>query len=278
MSIVVCRKRVYTDNRNLISGGLVAHIGIKTADGKFYPITTDDGISKKLLRLIPAREHQTSVQIDLYRGNPDTAISDSEYIGSLLLERIEPEQDGSRRIELVLQYDDNHDLSATATDLGSGSYQSFSVSLDALSGSAEFDIPDFPIEDEQADSVFVDSFPEYDSEEESEFERELESGLEDSDVFDSSMPEPPSFESESLGSGFAVSSADDDSFPEEYEAEDDPLVVRKLPVWFLVLIALIVLAAAGLIAFGIFLLVRGSAAAALESSLPVLLAWISAIG
>ncbi|GAB6089296.1 Hsp70 family protein [Spirochaeta dissipatitropha] len=256
----------------------MAHIGIKTADGKFYPITTDEGTSKKLLRLIPAREHQTSVQIDLYRGNPDTAIADSEYIGSLLLERIEPEQDGSRRIELVLQYDENHDLSATATDLGSGSYQSFSVSLDALSGNTEFDMPDFPVDDEQTDSVFVDSFPEYDTGEETDFERELESGLEDSDMFASSMPEPPSFESESHDSANVVSSDEDDSFPDEYESEDEPPVVRKLPVWFIALIALIVLAAAGLIAFGIFLLVRGSAAAALEGAMPVLLAWITAIG
>ncbi|AFG38759.1 Hsp70 family protein [Spirochaeta africana] len=265
----------------------MANIGIKTADGGFYPIFGDDEVANKRVRLAPAREHQSSVQIDLFRGDSDE-VAGAEYIGSLLLEHIEPTADGKREIELKLRLDTQHDLQATANDLGSGSYQSFSVNLDTLNESGGFDIPDFSLDDDQIDDVMIDGGLEdiddasanLDLSMDDDFERELEAGLQDSNLEpDAELPEPPRFEVE-----------ENDGFHPEYDPYEDEEVpagaasrrplkaVRRLHPIAKAIILLIVLAALGLIGFGIFLLVRGENLPAPQSLLPVLIAWTAAIG
>ena len=47
-------------------------IGIKLADGSFYPIMKDGSVEKKALDVTTVQDNQTKVQIDLYRSETDS--------------------------------------------------------------------------------------------------------------------------------------------------------------------------------------------------------------
>lgn len=121
-----------------------ATIGIKTADRKFYPVLHEQGSQRRRVVLTTVHESQTSAQIDLYRGQGDS-FENPEYVGSLLLEDIEPQMKGEPDIQLQLELDEDGNLSASARELRSGSYQSLSLRLESLTTSGVYDIPDFEI-------------------------------------------------------------------------------------------------------------------------------------
>ncbi|MCK7480293.1 MAG: hypothetical protein M0C28_25790 [Candidatus Moduliflexus flocculans] len=56
------------------------NIGIKLANGQFYPILEDGKPARKRLVVTTVKDDQPSVQIDMYRGSGETAASAS-YIG-----------------------------------------------------------------------------------------------------------------------------------------------------------------------------------------------------
>ncbi|MFW5800430.1 MAG: Hsp70 family protein [Spirochaeta sp.] len=262
----------------------MANIGLKTADGGFFSIFSDQEPGKRKVRLIPAREHQSSVQIDLFRGDSND-IAESEYIGSLLLEHIESTEEGTREIELVVAIDRNSDFQATAKDIGSGSYQSFSVNLNAVNDVGGFDIPDFSLDDDQIDQVVVDSSDQdtdplsmdMDMEipADDRLGRELEAGLEEDISEDAGLPDPPRFTANEDVVPYS------DSYGQEDQAEEPvkPFKeVRRLHPVAIAIIVLIVLAALGLIGFGIYLLVRGESTSALKTVRQIKIAWDSTIG
>lgn len=121
-----------------------ATIGIKTADRKFFPVLRGQGSLKRRVVLTTVHESQTSAQIDLYRGQGDS-FENPEYVGSLLLEDIEPQMKGEPDIQLQLELDEDGNLSASARELRSGSYQSLSLRLESLMNNEVYDIPDFEI-------------------------------------------------------------------------------------------------------------------------------------
>ena len=47
-------------------------IGIKLADGSFYPIMEDGVPQKKLMELTTVQDNQTTASIDLYRSESGT--------------------------------------------------------------------------------------------------------------------------------------------------------------------------------------------------------------
>ncbi|THB66083.1 MAG: hypothetical protein D6B26_03145 [Spirochaetaceae bacterium] len=264
----------------------MAHIGIKTADGGFFRICEEDQEVKKRVRLVPARENQTSVQIDLFRGDA-ASVSEAEYIGSLLLEQVEADEQGERKLDLILKLDPEGNMQATVTDLGSGSYQSFSVNLNSLDEAGGFDIPDFSLDDDQIDQVSVEGVHDdldemsFDAGMESEaddFERELEEGLlEDGDNIEpaADLPEPPRFDQsydDRMDSEF-------DSYGEDIEDDDEEepyQEVKKLHPLLIAGIVLILLAAIGLASFGVFLLLKAEATPplqAMRSGCQQLIAW-----
>ena len=53
-------------------------IGIKLADGTFYPVLEEGTPKKRMLDLTTAKDNQTKVQIDLYRSENGT-MEDAEY-------------------------------------------------------------------------------------------------------------------------------------------------------------------------------------------------------
>jgi len=119
-------------------------IGIKIADGSFYPILDELGKGKKRLIVTTVKDNQASVQIDLYRGMGED-IADASYVGSLVIDNIEPAPKGEPNIELVVGIDDEGNLNASARDRVTNEKQSLSISLESLSEEGIYEIPEFEL-------------------------------------------------------------------------------------------------------------------------------------
>jgi len=165
-----------------VSDTTTGTIGIKVADGAYYPILQEGSSAKKRLVLTTVKDNQPSVQIDLYKGRGDE-IEDAVYIGSLVIEDIEPAAAGEPEIELTLGLDSENNLSATAGDKSTGDTQSLSVSLESLDNLGIYDIPEFDLEEEfspedvlsrEEETRLRDDYPE---DEPSILPRERRSGL-----------------------------------------------------------------------------------------------------
>jgi hypothetical protein len=128
---------------------MAAKIGIKLADGTFLPIMDGDSSASETLELTTVRDNQRSVQINLFKKEDDA--SDPLYIGSLIVEDIHEKSAGEPTIELKLALDKDKNLSAEAVDKDSGSHQALRVSLETFADQA-FDDLDFDLSSETADA------------------------------------------------------------------------------------------------------------------------------
>ena len=121
---------------------MAAKIGIKLADGTFFPIMDDDFSASETLELTTVRNDQRSVQINLFRKEDD--VPEPAYIGSLIVEDIHERAAGDPTIELRLSLDEQKNLSVEALDKDSGSHQALRVSLENLTdqsfGNLDFDL------------------------------------------------------------------------------------------------------------------------------------------
>jgi len=136
-------------------------IGIKIASGEYYPVLeSGQAGKKKKLILTTVKDNQTSVQIDVYKGD-GKEIADAAYIGSLVIENITETAKGEPEIELILGIDADENLTATAGDLATGERQTLSVSLESLSEEGIYDVPEFELDENFADEEFdEETFPE----------------------------------------------------------------------------------------------------------------------
>src|SRR6056297_3008351 len=166
-------------------------IGIKVADGSFYPIL-DEGIAqKKRLVLTTVKDNQESVQIDLYKGRGEE-MEDAAYVGSLLIENISPDKQGNAEVELVVGVDEEGNLESVAQDKRPGAKQSLSVGLKDLDETGLYEVPDFSFEEEpDVEDIFGD---EVEAEGEGELSRELSDEIaEESDFTEFNEPEMEDF-------------------------------------------------------------------------------------
>jgi nucleoid-associated protein YgaU len=128
---------------------MASTIGIKIANGEFYPIIEENSTVKKRLILTTVHDKQRSVQIDLYKSFTKT-MADALYIGSLVVENIKPKPKGEPSIEMVISSNMNGDITADAIDMDTtarGEHQVLSVSLKSLDESnRDLEIPDFELE------------------------------------------------------------------------------------------------------------------------------------
>ncbi|MGD9939909.1 MAG: Hsp70 family protein [Clostridia bacterium] len=129
----------------------MAKIGIRLADGKFYPILEDGEPVKKRLVVTTVKDDQASVQIDVYR-KADEDVSGNSYIGSLIIENIPPGAKGSPDIRLDLGLDEHGNLNAYALEEATGEHQTLTVSLRALAEEEKYEIPDFDFQEDEAGS------------------------------------------------------------------------------------------------------------------------------
>jgi nucleoid-associated protein YgaU len=128
---------------------MVAAIGIKIANGEFYPIIDENSNVRKRLVLTTVHDKQHSVQIDLYKSYTRT-MADGLYIGSLVVEDIKGKLKGEPSIEMTISCDAEGHISAEALDLDTGSgghHQYLSVSLKSLDeNNRDIEVPDFELE------------------------------------------------------------------------------------------------------------------------------------
>ncbi|MCL2381743.1 MAG: Hsp70 family protein [Treponema sp.] len=129
---------------------MVSDIGIKIANGEFYPILGENSTVKKRLVLTTVHNNQRSVQIDLYKSYTRTMV-DALYIGSLVVEKIKPRPKGEPSIELIISSTSSGEVAADAIDMDTsvrGEHQTLSVSLKSLleSDTLDAEIPDFELE------------------------------------------------------------------------------------------------------------------------------------
>lgn len=127
---------------------MAASIGIKIANGEFYPILEEGASVKKRLILTTVHDGQESVQIDLYKSE-SRSMSDADYIGSLVIEHIAPKPKGEPSIEMIITSKDSEELVAEAVDLDAPNEterHQLTVSLKALDQADTYELPDFELE------------------------------------------------------------------------------------------------------------------------------------
>lgn len=122
-------------------------IGIKLANGEFYPIVGEKGDSAKRLVLTTVKDDQQTVHIDLYRGD-DGDFGNPSYLGSLVIDGISERPKQVPDIELTLAVDESGELKARAADRESGASRSLTVSLTQGVSEPEFTMPDFELDTE----------------------------------------------------------------------------------------------------------------------------------
>jgi pyruvate/2-oxoglutarate dehydrogenase complex dihydrolipoamide acyltransferase (E2) component len=128
-------------------------IGLKLANGEFYPVLEDGEAARKRLVVTTVQDGQRSVQIDLYRGSGGT-VAGAKYIGSLVVEGIPPMPKGEPDIRMDIGLGADETLTAYAEEASTGASQRLEVSLKSLTDEEKYEIPDFEFskEEEKADT------------------------------------------------------------------------------------------------------------------------------
>lgn len=103
-------------------------IGIKLADGSFYPILEEGSVEKKDLEVTTVKDNQTKVQIDLYRSETNS-MDDAEYVDSLEITHLKPHPNGEPTFNLELNLDSDNHLHAQMKDPETGKSSAFKVDL-----------------------------------------------------------------------------------------------------------------------------------------------------
>ena len=103
-------------------------IGIKLADGTFYPVLEEGEPKKRMLDLTTAKDNQTKVQIDLYRSENGT-MEDAEYVDTLEVTKLNPHPNGEPELHLSVGLDENNNLTAEVVDPETGKKSETEVHL-----------------------------------------------------------------------------------------------------------------------------------------------------
>ena len=103
-------------------------IGIRQADGSFYPILEEGQTSKKTLGLTTAKDNQTRVIVDMYRS-ADGNMAEAEYVDSLQIDNLVKHPNGSAEIRLNIGLDENGKLTAELIDPETGATSNANVTL-----------------------------------------------------------------------------------------------------------------------------------------------------
>ena len=103
-------------------------IGIKLADGSFYPVLEEFSNSEKQLDLTTAHNNQTKVMVDLYRSK-NCSMEDAEYVDSLQIENLVAHPNGEPDISFTVAIDENNKLSAKIKDCETGNQSKTTITL-----------------------------------------------------------------------------------------------------------------------------------------------------
>ena len=123
-------------------------IGIKLADGSFYPVMEEGQPFSKKLELTTVRDDQTTVHLDLYRSATGS-MEDAEYVDTLVVENLVPHPKQEHSLNLNINLDENNMLSAEIDDPETGTTTNSKVSLITLEKEALDRDPDYTITSEK---------------------------------------------------------------------------------------------------------------------------------
>ena len=103
-------------------------IGIKLADGSFYPLLEEGKPAKKSVSLTTVQDNQTIVHVDVYRSKTGT-MEDAEYVDTLEIKNLNPHANGEPSFNLDIGLDENNELSADISDPETGKSSETKVEL-----------------------------------------------------------------------------------------------------------------------------------------------------
>lgn len=94
-------------------------IGIKLADGSFYPVMEEGTAQTKTLELTTANNNQTCVMVDLYSSETGT-LEGAEYIDTLKIDNLNAHPNGELNISFSVSQDEDGKLSTNIVDKETG--------------------------------------------------------------------------------------------------------------------------------------------------------------
>ena len=121
-------------------------VGIKLADGSFYPIMEEGSAQTKKLELTTANDNQTCVMVDLYRSKT-CSMEDAEYIDTLKIENLNAHQNGEPSISFDVGLDENGELSASIADPETGATSNSQLTLVSRTAEERLVADDFAVEE-----------------------------------------------------------------------------------------------------------------------------------
>jgi len=128
---------------------MTGSVGIKEANGIFYPIVDVNTTAKKRLVLTTAHDNQKSVQIDLYKSVMKSMV-DALYIGSVVVENIAPKPKGKGSIEMTVSSGRDSTITVDVVETGNPSNEHhLTISLDSLEEDGN-DYRDFDMEEKES--------------------------------------------------------------------------------------------------------------------------------
>lgn len=103
-------------------------IGIKLANGDFYPVLQDNVPSEKTLTLTTAHNNQTTINVDLYRSEADN-MEEAEYVDSLKITNLVAHPNGEPNLSFSISLDEENQLSAKIVDDETGNQSKTTIAL-----------------------------------------------------------------------------------------------------------------------------------------------------
>ncbi len=130
-------------------------IGIKLADGSFYPIFEDGKPAKKTIELTTVKDNQTTVHVDVYRSNTES-MSDAQYVDTLEIANLNPHTNGEPSLNLDIELDENNKLCAKIHDPETGKESEKQINLISRSEAERDEPANFSIVNQDASDTPFD--------------------------------------------------------------------------------------------------------------------------
>lgn len=134
-------------------------IGIKLADGSFYPILEEGTAKTYQLDLTTVKDGQTKVQIDLYRSESGS-IEDAQYVDTLEVSNLVPHPNGEADLHLSVALNEKNELDAKVIDEETGRKSETSVTLVSRTLAERANPANFELSEEQKNSAGQDKIDE----------------------------------------------------------------------------------------------------------------------
>ena len=152
----------------ILSGGrFMKTIGIKLADGSFYPVMQEGQPCKKTLGLTTVKDNQTRIVVDLYRSKSNS-MEDAEYVDTLQIDGLVSHPNGEADISLNIGLDENNELHAELNDPETGSDSTVTVTLISRTLEERLEPTNFEVVGEVTDTIDEIKMPFENSEENTE--------------------------------------------------------------------------------------------------------------